>query len=114
MAVVTSKATAGARRGLSRTGIERFFSVIVGADETARHKPDPEPVYLALERLGRTPSEALFVGDSTHDVRAGRAAGVVTVAACWGPFERTALAAAGADHFLDCLADLPALVERLG
>lgn len=114
MAIVTSKATAGARRGLSRTGIERFFPVVVGADETTRHKPDPEPVRLALARLGYGPEEALFVGDSTHDVVAGRAAGVVTVAACWGPFERTALAAAGADHFLDCLADLPALVERLG
>ena len=114
MAVVTSKATAIARRGLAFTGIEHFFPVIVGADETTRHKPDPEPVRLALARLGYAPREALFVGDSTHDVRAGRAAGVTTVAACWGPFARGDLQAAGADHFLDCLADLPALIEWMG
>jgi pyrophosphatase PpaX len=114
MAVVTSKATAVARRGLAHTGIERFFPVVIGADETTRHKPDPEPVRLALDRLGYAPAEALFVGDSTHDVLAGRAAGVVTVAACWGPFERGALEAAGADHFLDCPADLPGLIDQLG
>ncbi|HEU4628381.1 MAG TPA: HAD-IA family hydrolase [Gemmatimonadaceae bacterium] len=114
MAVVTSKATAIARRGLAFTGIERFFPVVIGADETMRHKPDPEPVRLALDRLGYAPSDALFVGDSTHDVLAGRAAGVRTVAACWGPVARAELEAAGADHLLGCLAELPGLVERLG
>lgn len=114
MAVVTSKATAVARRGLAFTGLEHFFPVVIGADDTTRHKPDPEPVRLALDRLGYTPSEALFVGDSTHDILAGRAAGVIAVAACWGPFARGDLEAAGADHLLGCLADLPGLIERLG
>ncbi len=113
LAVVTSKRTPIALRGLEHTGIRRYFPVVVGADQTTRHKPDPEPVRVALERLGASADRAIFVGDSVHDIGAGRAAGVATVAACWGPFERQLLADAGADHMLDCLADLPALVERL-
>ena len=114
MAVVTSKVGEIARLGLAHTGLDRFFPVLVGADDTLRHKPDPEPVRLALERLGEPADGALFVGDSPHDVRAGRAAGVVAVAACWGPFARAELADAGADHFLDGFAELPALLDRLG
>jgi pyrophosphatase PpaX len=113
MAVVTSKVGAIARRGLAFTGLDAWIPLVVGADDTERHKPDPEPVRVALDRLGYAPGEALFVGDSPFDMTAGRAAGVVAVAACWGPFPRDALAAAGADHFLDCLADLPALLDRL-
>ena len=53
-------------------------------------------------------------GDLPYDVLAGRGAGAVTVAACWGPFARVELEAAGAEHLLHCLADLPALLDRLG
>ncbi|HEY0971034.1 MAG TPA: HAD-IA family hydrolase [Gemmatimonadales bacterium] len=113
LAVVTSKRTPSALRGLEHTGIRRYFPVVVGADQTMRHKPDPEPVHVALERLGASAERAIFVGDSVHDIGAGRAAGVTTVAACWGPFDRQLLAGAGADHMLECLADLPGLVERL-
>ena len=113
LAVVTSKRTPIALRGLEHTGIRQYFPVVVGADQTTRHKPDPEPVRVALERLGVHAERAIFVGDSVHDIGAGRAAGVATVAACWGPFERQLLVDAGADHMLDSLADLPALVERL-
>jgi pyrophosphatase PpaX len=113
MAVVTSKIGAIARRGLAHTGLAEYIPLVVGADDTTRHKPDPEPVRVALERLGYAPAEAVFVGDSPFDVAAGRAAGVTTVGALWGPFARAELEAAGADHLLGCLADLPALLERL-
>jgi pyrophosphatase PpaX len=113
MAVVTSKVGAIARRGLAHTGLDGFLPLVVGADDTVRHKPDPEPVRVALGRLGYAAAEAVFVGDSPHDVLAGRAAGVATVAACWGPFARAELQGAGAEHLLDCLADLPALLDRL-
>jgi len=48
----------------------------------------------AVERLGARPGEAAFVGDSPHDVLAGNAAGVATVATLWGPFSREELARA--------------------
>src|SRR5512133_441444 len=86
-AIVTSKADDIAHRTLAHVGLAPLMDVVVGVDATTRHKPDPEPVLFALDRLGGySPTEALFVGDSPHDVRAGNAAGVATVAALWGPF----------------------------
>src|SRR3954471_3763518 len=94
LGVVTSKADEIARRSLGHVGLLDMRDPIVGADSTTRHKPDPEPVLLALDRLGYAPDEAIFVGDSPHDVNAGNAAGVTTVAALWGPFDRATLDAA--------------------
>ncbi len=114
MAVVTSKLEVGARRSLKYIGIEKCFGAVVGLDATTRHKPDPEPVHYALERLGRlSPERALFIGDSVHDLRSGNAAGVATGAALWGPSTRDELAAAAPTHWLESFGDVRTLVERL-
>ena len=110
LAVVTSKTEALARRGLEHVGIMNYFGEIVGCDSCERHKPHPEPVLTALDRLGYEPSEAVFVGDSVHDVEAGNAAGVLTVAALWGPFSREQLAVALPGRYLERIADLPQLL----
>jgi len=111
LAIVTSKATPIANRSLAYVGLDRHFPVIVGCDDTERHKPDPAPVLLALERLGVGRDRAVFVGDSPHDVHAGKAAGVLTVAALWGPFSRETLADAQPNHFIGCLAELPGVLD---
>jgi pyrophosphatase PpaX len=113
MALVTSKASDLARRSLRFVGLERYMDSIVGFDDTTRHKPDAEPVRSALSMLGVAADRAVFVGDSPHDMRAGRAAGTLTAAALWGPFSREALAPTCPDYFLDQIADLPGLVDRL-
>jgi pyrophosphatase PpaX len=64
--------------------LEPCFDVVVGSDDTERHKPHPEPLLHALERLGASPGEAAYVGDSPFDVRAARAAGCTAVAVTWG------------------------------
>jgi pyrophosphatase PpaX len=60
------------------------FDVVVAYEDTERHKPDPEPVLLAVERLGGTPADAVYVGDSPFDIGAAKAAGVFAVAVGWG------------------------------
>jgi pyrophosphatase PpaX len=70
--------------------LERFpaladaFDVVVGFEDTERHKPDPDPVLLAVERLAGTPGDAAYVGDSPFDIGAAKAAGVYAVAVGWG------------------------------
>ena len=60
------------------------FEVVVGYEDTERHKPEPDPVLLALERLGVVPAEAAYVGDSPFDIQAAKAAGVFAIAVGWG------------------------------
>ncbi len=113
MAVVTSKMTPLARRSLAHVGLQDDIPLVIGCDATERHKPEPEPVLLALERLGASAGDAIFVGDSPYDMAAGRAAGVTPVAALWGAFPRKVLEDAGARYALDAATELPRLVRRL-
>jgi pyrophosphatase PpaX len=113
LGVVTSKSDWLARRGLEHVGVAHLFDTIVGCDSCARHKPHPEPVLIALDRLGCAASRAVFVGDSVHDIEAGNAAGVVTVAALWGPFTREQLEPARPHRYLERLRDLPGVLQAL-
>jgi len=112
LGVVTSKLGRSARRGLALCGMESVFPVVVGADDVDRHKPDPAPVLLALERLGAEVEETIFIGDSAHDLAAGRAAGVATGAALWGPIPRSLLEPQEPDFWLDRPDDIVALKGR--
>jgi len=111
LAIVTSKANDIAHRTAAHVGLTRFVPVIIGIESTTRHKPDPEPVRFALEQLGASERGAFFVGDSPHDIAAGNAAGVTTVAALWGAFSPEALDRAGPHHTLARIHDLPALIR---
>lgn len=97
LGVVTSKREGAARRGLDRYDLAHYFEVAVFHDDTERHKPDPEPLLAAASRLGLAVQDIIYVGDSVHDVAAGRAAGMRTIAALWGPFERVDLERVGPD-----------------
>jgi pyrophosphatase PpaX len=110
LGIVTSKTREGAVRGLAHCGLDGLFDVVVGADDVERHKPDPEPVRRALELLGAPADGTVFVGDSPHDLAAGRAAGVATAAVGWGPFPRAALEPHAPDHWIDEPAALGPLV----
>jgi pyrophosphatase PpaX len=113
LGVVTAKIEDGAHRTLRHTGLDRHLRAVVGADSCARAKPDPEPVLLALSRLGARAEHALLVGDSPHDLVAGRRAGVRTAAVLWGACSREALTAARPDHVLAALDELLPLVDAL-
>lgn len=82
--VVTNKREDLARIMLERLDLSARSGVLIGGDTLARHKPDPLPVTTACEWLGVSPSEAVFVGDDTRDIAAGRSAGTRVVAVRWG------------------------------
>jgi pyrophosphatase PpaX len=60
------------------------FDVVVAHDDTERHKPDPDPVLVAVGQLGAKPAEAAYVGDSPFDIQAAKAADAFAVAVGWG------------------------------
>jgi pyrophosphatase PpaX len=109
--LVTSKNRSGALRGLALAGMEQMMDVLVCADEVTNPKPHPEPVEKAVRTLGGDVRETVYVGDSIHDMLSGRAAGVRTAAALWGPFGRSHLDGAAPDVWLESPSDLPGLLD---
>ncbi len=82
--LVTAKRRATVELAFARLPLSHLFDVVVTSDDTERHKPHPDPILGALERLGARPEEAAYVGDSPSDVEAARAAGVHAIGVTWG------------------------------
>lgn len=83
LAIVSTKRNEMVMRALHLMGITEYFETVIGLDDVTHAKPDPEPVLLALSRLGISPEDALMVGDNFHDIIAARAAGADSVAVAW-------------------------------
>ncbi len=114
LAIVTNRKGDGLRAILRAFGLEDRFQALIGLEDVRRAKPDPEPVLEALRRLGAMPERAVMVGDTPEDMCAAVAAGVRAIGAATGAHDAAALYAAGADDVLATLADLPALITRIG
>jgi pyrophosphatase PpaX len=84
LGIVTAKRRQTVELAFARLPIEHLFEVVVGGDETERHKPNPEPLLLALERLDARPEEAAYVGDAPFDIKAAKAAGLYAIGVTWG------------------------------
>jgi len=83
LAIVSTKRNGMIDRGLSVLGASHLFDVCIGTDDVKNVKPDPEPVLLALERLGVNKEEAIMIGDNSHDIEAGHNAGIKAAGVAW-------------------------------
>jgi pyrophosphatase PpaX len=107
LGIVTAKRRQTVELAFARIPIEHLFETVVGGDETEKHKPDPEPLLLALERLGATPDDAVYVGDAPFDVKAAKAAGLYSVGVSWGGIHgRERLEAEEPDALVDTTEEL--------
>lgn len=111
MAIVTSKTKNTAIRGLKLFDMDKCFPVVIGHEECQKHKPDPEPVMLALEKIKLAPTDCLMVGDSPFDLASARAAGVKTAAVRWTEVAWTSLLAEKPDYILNKIDDLLSICE---
>ena len=84
LGIVTAKRRLTVDLAFARLPIEHLFETVVGGDETEQHKPHPAPLLLALERLGASPEDAAYVGDSPFDMQAAKAAGLYAIGVSWG------------------------------
>jgi phosphoglycolate phosphatase-like HAD superfamily hydrolase len=84
------------------------MDVIVTEDDTERHKPFPDPLLHAARLLDLPVSSCWYIGDSTHDMEAARAAGMPAIGAAWGPYGMAALA-----PLADAVAETPAAILGL-
>jgi pyrophosphatase PpaX len=107
LGVVTAKRRSTVELAFARLPLAHLFETIVGGDETARHKPDPEPLLLAAERMGADPAQTAYVGDSPFDILAAKAAGMYAIAVTWGRIhDRAKLEQVEPDAMVDKPAEL--------
>jgi pyrophosphatase PpaX len=97
LGIVSAKRRPTVERIFESASMRDLFDVVVGSDDTERHKPEPEPVLKALELLEARAEDVAYVGDSPFDVAAARGAGVFAVAVGWGGIHRVD----GADAFVE-------------
>ena len=114
MGVVTSKVGFMAQRALDHCGLASFMQCLVASDSTTKHKPEPEPVILALEQLSSTADSAVYVGDSPYDKQAARSAGVRALGVSWGAFTAETLKDAGAEAVIAQPAELVPYLGAIG
>ena len=107
LALVTAKRRATVELAFNALPLRQFFETVVGGDETRGHKPDPEPLLLAAERMDVEPRDCAYVGDSPFDIRAAKAAEMFAVAVTWGGIhDRPKLEAEEPDAIVDNAEDL--------
>lgn len=105
--VATNDAESSARSHMHALGLEGRFAHILGFDSGYGGKPAPQMLWAFSSQCDLAPEQVAMIGDSTHDLHAGRAAGMVCIGVLTGPASRTDLEP-HADVVLDSVADLPA------
>jgi phosphoglycolate phosphatase len=109
MAVITNKTREFSEPLLERLGIRQFFRLLIGADDGLPLKPAPDSVLRIMDEF-KTPRDlTLMVGDGTTDIRAGKAAGVITCSVTYGFRPEEELRAVGPDYLVRDLAELKEL-----
>ncbi|QEW19107.1 Pyrophosphatase PpaX [Marinibacterium anthonyi] len=111
LGVMTNDHESSARSHLAKSGVLDMFDFIAGADSGHGAKPDPDPLLAFCRAVGVVPGQAVMVGDSPHDLVAGRAAGMVTVGVLTGPNGADALKP-HADCILPDIGHLPGWLFR--
>ena len=114
LAVVSNKPGEICRRILAHFGLLARFGAVLGGDWGGPRKPDPAPLREAAARLGRPGPGGVMIGDSEVDVRAGQAAGLLTVGALYGYRSREAVLAARPSAVIASIGELPRVLRALG
>ena len=111
MGIVSTKRNDMIEKGLKLLDVEGVFDVIIGLDDVSNTKPDPEPILLALERLGAAKEEALMIGDNFHDIEGGKNAGIRAAGVAWTAKGEQFLQSLNPHYMLHHISDLLELVQ---
>ena len=98
---------------LARDGVASCIDTIVTNDDAPLPKPAPDTVLECCRRLSVLPGQSLFVGDTSVDIRAGKAAGTMTAAVLTGFDNRETLSHEAPDVILDQVADLAGMIDTI-
>jgi len=113
MAVVTSRAALTTKEAMEKYEIQDLFDAVVTCDDTDKHKPDPEPVRIALNQLKSRAEESIMIGDSMYDILCARNAGVLSVLVGWAMAvtDEEKLGPDKPDYFVETAEDIVKLLD---
>ena len=83
LALVTSRLKFTTDQALEKYDLGKYFGYVVTADDVTRHKPDPQSIEIALEKIGSVPERSVMIGDSKYDIMCAHNAGVRSVLVAW-------------------------------
>lgn len=107
LAVVTSKRLVPTQQLLKVMHMDSLFETVVGKEMTDRHKPFGDPIVKCMEIMGiKEKGQILYVGDSIHDIKCARDAGVDVAAVQWTKMDKEELNAANPDFWLQYPEDI--------
>ncbi|MCU0885445.1 MAG: HAD-IA family hydrolase [Beijerinckiaceae bacterium] len=109
LGIATGKTLRGVEYVVETFGWQGLFAMIQTADNSPS-KPHPGMIHQAMEKAGAGPQRTVMVGDSVHDMRMARAAGVTAIAVSWGFQPAAMLVEAGADLVARTTADLAPMI----
>ncbi|MDG6244877.1 MAG: HAD family hydrolase [Methanolobus sp.] len=117
LGIVTDASSHNARARLKKLGIDKHMHSLTAHDMTGTKKPSPEPFIYALETMGLSPREAIFVGDSLRrDIAPSKRLGMLTAYASYGDRNSAADMTTGIerpDHTINTFAEILELVLEL-
>ena len=111
--IASSRTSFSLRDLLADMGIADLFDYVLGSEDVARAKPDPEPVLQTLRAMDILAEHSLVVGDMGVDILMGARAGCKTVGVTYGNGTREELAKCGADFIIDHMQEIRNLLDRI-
>ena len=111
LGVVTNKPIAQTKALLAGLAVQPYFCTVLGGDSLAEMKPHPLPLLHFMQENQLKPEETTMIGDGVNDIRAGKAAGVLTVGVSFGVSTPAQLRAEQPDFIIDRMATLQELID---
>lgn len=107
-ALVTSRLRGTTERGMKKYDLDKYFDAVITMEDCTKHKPDPEPINIALSKLDSSPENAVMLGDTMYDIKCARNAGVPSILVSWAMAvtEEDLQGPDAPDHILETAADL--------
>lgn len=87
LGIITSKDSSELANEFDRFGLSNYFDVIITAGDGIAPKPSGEPITHALNQIGQSSEDALYIGDSIYDMQSAQNAGVAFALATWGAYD---------------------------
>lgn len=112
LGVVTSRLRNTTELGLKKYNLLDYFQCIITADDTKKHKPDPEPILMALDKLQSKPEQTLMVGDSLFDIKCAHNAGIKSAIVTWSELSQEEYMMENPHYIIEKAEDIIRILEE--